>query len=307
MSKFRADIKVLENQLDQALTKYNDLQSKNRGLRKEIDVMRKQQGVQNRVNNGYIAEIKKASETIKNLNVKTQTGARGYEETNNQILALKAKHEIDKFTFETKILELQDQLREKDESENDISRTKDLATKNNKLASGGENFSNPAALLRRRLDKWTANNKEKKQLMDTYKRNVQIIEDAFEQIKEATGISSTEEIVTTFIKAEEQNISLWNYVYVLNSEIDMIEEQNKQIEAQIKQQEEIQTLTSSDKEKMRESLQKQSDEIKAQIKQRESQIQFIESQMGDITKFVQNMVTQFNKSHFQNLQSVSSH
>jgi coiled-coil domain-containing protein 63/114 len=39
--------------------------------------------------------------------------------------------------------------------------------------------------------------------MDTYKRNVQIIEDAFEQIKESTGISSTEEIVTTFIKAEE--------------------------------------------------------------------------------------------------------
>jgi hypothetical protein len=57
--------------------------------------------------------------------------------------------------------------------------------------------------LRRRLDKWTSNNKEKKALMDTYKRNVQIIEDAFEQIKEATGISSTEEIVTTFIKAEE--------------------------------------------------------------------------------------------------------
>ena len=113
--------------------------------------------------------------------------------------------------------------------------------------------------------------------------------------------------MTTFIKAEEQNISLWNYVYVLNSEIDMIEEQNKQIEAQIKQQEEIQTLTSSDKVKMRESLQKQSDEMRAQIKQRESQIQFIESQMGDITKFVQNMVTQFNKSHFQNLQSVSSH
>jgi Asp-tRNA(Asn)/Glu-tRNA(Gln) amidotransferase C subunit len=53
--------------------------------------------------------------------------------------------------------------------------------------------------------------------MDTYIRNVKIIEDAFEQIKEATGISSTEEIVTTFIKAEEQNISLFNYVNVLNT------------------------------------------------------------------------------------------
>jgi coiled-coil domain-containing protein 63/114 len=39
--------------------------------------------------------------------------------------------------------------------------------------------------------------------MDMYNRNVKIIEDAFIQIKEATGISSTEEIVTTFIKAEE--------------------------------------------------------------------------------------------------------
>jgi hypothetical protein len=74
--------------------------------------------------------------------------------------------------------------------------------------------------------------------MDTYKRNVQIIEDAFEQIKEATGISSTEEIVTTFIKAEEQNISLWNYVYMLNSEIDMIDEQNKAIESEIRFHEE---------------------------------------------------------------------
>jgi hypothetical protein len=48
--------------------------------------------------------------------------------------------------------------------------------------------------------------------------------DAFDQIKEATGISSTEEIVTTFIKAEEQNYSLYNYVNMLNSEIDTIAE-----------------------------------------------------------------------------------
>lgn len=87
--------------------------------------------------------------------------------------------------------------------------------------------------------------------MDTYIRNVKIIEDAFEQIKEATGISSTEEIVTTFIKAEEQNISLFNYVNVLNSEIDMIDEQNKHIEAEIKRHEELQTMSTSDKEKVR--------------------------------------------------------
>ena len=48
--------------------------------------------------------------------------------------------------------------------------------------------------------------------MDMYTRNVEVIEHAFTQIEKATGISSVDEIVTTFIKSEEQNYSLFNYV-----------------------------------------------------------------------------------------------
>ena len=42
-------------------------------------------------------------------------------------------------------------------------------------------------------------------MLDKYMRNAKIIEDAFEQIRENSGSSTTniEEIVTTFIKAEE--------------------------------------------------------------------------------------------------------
>ena len=50
------------------------------------------------------------------------------------------------------------------------------------VVAAGE-FSNPVALLTLRLRKWTNNNKEKKNLMDMYVRNVNIIEDAFQQIK----------------------------------------------------------------------------------------------------------------------------
>jgi len=83
MRKQQAEIKLLENKLDQALTKYNDIQSANKNTRKEIDVMRKQQLVQNRVNTGYNREIRNAVEAIKKLNNLTQTGSRGSEETNN--------------------------------------------------------------------------------------------------------------------------------------------------------------------------------------------------------------------------------
>jgi len=76
-------------------------------------------------------------------------------------------------------------------------------------------------------------NKEKKKLLDQYIRNARIIEDAFDQIKEATGICSIEEIVTTFIKAEEQNYSLYNFVNLLNQETDALEENNKILNLQI--------------------------------------------------------------------------
>jgi len=62
---------------------------------------------------------------------------------------------------------------------------------------------------------------------------VKVIEDAFEQIKEATGITAIDEIVTSFIKAEEQNYSLLNYVNKLTNETDQLEDSNREIREQI--------------------------------------------------------------------------
>lgn len=79
-----------------------------------------------------------------------------------------------------------------------------------------------------------------------------------------------EEIVTTFIKAEEQNISLFNYVNMLNSEIDMIEEQNKNIEAEIKRHEELLEMNDKDKAEVRDNLEKEMQDMKAQIEAKET-------------------------------------
>ena len=43
MQKDQWQIKLLENNLEKALTKFNDLQAQNKKLRAEIDVMRKEQ------------------------------------------------------------------------------------------------------------------------------------------------------------------------------------------------------------------------------------------------------------------------
>ena len=50
---------------------------------------------------------------------------------------------------------------------------------------------------------------------------------------EATGITSINEIVTTFIKAEEQNVALFNYVNQLSQESDNLEERNKYFDQEV--------------------------------------------------------------------------
>jgi hypothetical protein len=205
-------------------------------------------------------------------------------------LALKAQHENEQLNFERKIKDLQDKLKDKDESELDRTRTKGVSVAAEASSSNAGEFSNPTALLNLILQKWITTNKEKKNLMDMYNRNVEIITDAFTQIKQQTGIQSIEEIVTTFIKAEEQNYQLTNYVNKLNSEIDMIEEQNKNIEQEIKTLEEVGNLTEKEKEVVRQRLLKQIEESDAQTLEKSNQIKNIEDQMFTIKNHVWSMV-----------------
>lgn len=53
---------------------------------------------------------------------------------------------------------------------------------------------------------------------------MKIIDEAFNQIKEGSGISDIDEITNTFIKSEEQNYSLYNYVDILSQDIDYLED-----------------------------------------------------------------------------------
>ena len=143
-----------------------------------------------------------------------------------------ATHESDKKKFDSDIAKMKASLLEDD---GDVILKGDTTKEkkdNNTTAQQGD-FSNHIVVLKMRLSKIIATNKEKKRLMNQYLQNVRVIEDAFSQITEVTGITSKDEIVTSFIKAEEQNYSLFNYVNLLGTETDHLEELNREIKEQI--------------------------------------------------------------------------
>lgn len=76
-------------------------------------------------------------------------------------------------------------------------------------------------------------NKNKIKLIEMYQKNMRIIQDAFDNISQSTGITDIQEIEATFIKGEQQNYSLLTYVDVLDQEIDIINDQNKGMEEKI--------------------------------------------------------------------------
>jgi hypothetical protein len=165
---------------------------------------------------------------------------------NNRILALKAKHEEGKEQFELDIKKLQEQLKEKDKRIEYNEKSLNPAMKDNKAAGPNDEFANPIEILKIRVKNQTEKNREKKRLLEQYVRNARIIQEAFETISEATGIVSIQEIVTTFIKAEEQNVALFNYVNQLSQESDNIEEHTKYLDYKIDQFTSMMKMTDND-------------------------------------------------------------
>jgi hypothetical protein len=198
--------------------------------------------------------ILKSRRDVVETNKQKILGNKISEDVTTQIIALKAKHEQETARFDETIKQLMERLNQKDDMIEFDDKSFDQSYSNAKDKNKVSDYTNPIDILKLRLNKIIATNKEKKKLMDQYIRNVRVIEDAFEQIKEASGINNIQEIVTTFIKAEEQNYSLFNYVNMLNTETDALEESNKEIKEQILRIKERGDMNEMEKRNLKESL-----------------------------------------------------
>jgi hypothetical protein len=143
-----------------------------------------------------------------------------------------------------------------------------------------------------------ATNKEKKKLMDQYIRNVRVIEDAFDQIKEASGISNIEEIVTTFVKAEEQNHSLYNYVNMLNTETDVLEESNRDIKDQINCIVERGQMTDNEKKDLQKKLEAECVRLENEIDRNLREADDSKKNFLKLQPQVERMIKEFAKTKF---------
>ncbi len=225
-----ATIKRLENQLDKEIVQYNQTVSENKGLRREIDKYRKDRKAADEI----FSKLQKQKQGIEADTLRT-TKDRNKEVTEIEdatmsTILIKSTYGKKKDEYNANIGTLKQRLKEKveDQKEEERFRSKEA----DKAADKDQ--TNPIDTIKARLDNWKARLKHKKDTLDMYVKHINIIRDAFDQIKKATGISNIQEIVVTFIKSQEQTDALNSHLNSLDQEIDGLEEQKDELEKELR-------------------------------------------------------------------------
>merc|ERR1711959_536471 len=101
------------------------------------------------------------------------------------------------------------------------------------IGQRGEMTVEEEAGMKKKLIKGTWAIARDKASMHVQAEKVQTYEEAFARIMDATNIHSIDELVDTFINAEDKNFTLFNFVNELTSEIEKLEEQIAEIKSEV--------------------------------------------------------------------------
>merc|ERR1711988_1981888 len=219
-------IRQLENRLEKALIKFNEALAHNKELREEIDGLRRERVVFDSIYKKLERELDHKKKEMANIIEISNSAYESRDQAQQEMQALKKQLEEEQAAFE--------------EEWKDLGRIieADRARKQNRKSAAeieqrGEMTVEEEMGMKKKLIKGTWAIARDKASMHVQAEKVQTYEEAFARIMDATNIHSIDELVDTFINAEDKNFTLFNFVNELTSEIEKLEEQIQDIKAEV--------------------------------------------------------------------------
>ena len=229
-SQIQKQIKILENRLEKALQKFNEALAHNKQLRETIDNLRRERVVFDQIYKKLERELAdKRTEMAEIIDAANEAYA-ARDQAQEEMSRLKKRADEEQAAFEEEWKQLGALIEEDRKRKSDFMKRDKGSTANE---SRGDMSIDEENKLKKRVVKGNWGIAKDKAAQQVSLEKVQSYEEAFERIKQATGITEIDELVTTFIDAEEQNFSLFNYVNELNNEIEKLEVQITDIKSEI--------------------------------------------------------------------------
>lgn len=209
-------IRILENRLEKALVKFNEAIAHNKDLRHEIDDLRRERVVFENVYRKMERELQDRKRQMAEI---IELSNQSYEQRDSyqmEVAAIEQANRKEQDEFEEQMMELGRML------------DTELRLPDANSSTGGRGGTARGGTARQQAEGAAAakygKTMDKGDVLASMER-VQNFEEAFNKIKAATGIADVEHLVKNFIKNEDHNFSLFNYVNEQNNEVEKLEEQ----------------------------------------------------------------------------------
>mmetsp|Transcript_6470 Transcript_6470/g.11578 ORF Transcript_6470/g.11578 Transcript_6470/m.11578 type:complete len:562 (-) Transcript_6470:93-1778(-) len=211
-------VKILENRLDQALCKFNDALAQNKELREQIDNLRRERVVFDSIYKKLERELHEKKKQMADIIEQSNLFYEERDMASNELQSLKIAAEKDMLQYEEHFRELEIMV----EADKQLKESLKQAAKFKPNSPPRKNHDLNTTTDEKRM------NKSLKGGTGTLDMSVKLeedIEQIMEQLMEATGIDDTQELLERFVKAEEQNFSMYNYVNDLHQTCETMEEE----------------------------------------------------------------------------------
>lgn len=213
---------VLEKKLDLEITSLNEMRSHNRLIRSEVNTFRRDK-------RHYKRTLQSLNESLMNTSLKHEeiekvmTQKVNVQMGNKKLIeTLRSKSQDSRANFTQRMSQFSSFISEEKEKELMIHKRIERGILG-QLNKPGDNIE-IARLIRLLVNKWKEKLKDKQRILETYSKFVKKINDGFDEIKNASGISNIDEIVVALIKSEQQMYEVCAYINNMNAEIDHLEE-----------------------------------------------------------------------------------
>lgn len=303
-------IRVLENRLDKALVKFNSALSENKGLREEIDNLRRERvvfdGIYRKLEKKLVDKKKKMAEIIETSNAAYDARDMAQDKMNR----LKESHLRSMAQLDAEMMNMNRVLKSERRAKNFVAikeqeRANTAAGRRRRGNKGGYGsmvrtgrggMGGPAGSPsgggggKGGAAPWAA--PKSKSNTESNAEIIQTYEEAFDKIQAATLISDIVELVSTFIEVEDQNFSLFNFVNDLQNETEKLEEQIADIRAKISETKSEGEASDADRRAVLKSLSQKLAKTEARADQYESRYKAARKVMNNLKSAVHSI---FNK------------
>jgi len=212
-------IRTLENKLEKAKVKFNEILSKNKNVREEVDNIRRERVVYQTVYKKLDKELVDKKAQMDDIVTDSKKAFEAREMAQREISDLRDKAEKEQEKFEREWKELGKMIEEERRAKDKRQNTQEPTEFRGALSVEEEEK------LKKKIVKNSWGILKDKASQQATMDKIHSYEEAFEKIQEATGINDIDALVQSFVDAEEKNYNLWNYVNELRSESEKLEEQ----------------------------------------------------------------------------------